>query len=155
MSSSVQSVAPVRRALTVDAPLETAFDVFTTGVSSWWPLETHSLGAKREDGVRAVSVHIEPRVGGRMYERLSDGTDGDWGEVAVWDPPDRIVIGWRLDPAGPATELDVRFTDEAGRTRVELEHRGWERLGERGPGARESYEEGWPGVLDRFRAVFR
>ena len=53
--------------------------------------------------------------------------------------------------AGPAaTEIEVTFTDEGGKTRVDLEHRGWERLGERASEARQGYDAAWERVLARY-----
>jgi hypothetical protein len=36
------------------------------------------------------------------------------------------------------------------RTRVRLEHRGWDRIGERGPAGRAGYERGWDTVLGGY-----
>jgi hypothetical protein len=52
-----------------------------------------------------------------------------------------------------ATEVEVRFRAEAGETVVELEHRAWERLGQRAAAARASYQEGWDPVLDLYVAA--
>ena len=74
---------------------------------------------------------LEPRLGGRIYERTPDGTEHDWGEVTLWDPPHRFGYLWHLRrDRADATDVEIRFlaaTDSA--TVVEIEHRGWERLG--------------------------
>jgi hypothetical protein len=44
----------------------------------------------------------------------------------------------------------VTFTADGTGTRVDLEHRGWERLGEVAAEAREEYTQGWPRVLAAF-----
>jgi len=44
---------------------------------------------------------------------------------------------------GVSTEVEVRFVPFDGCTRVELEHRGWERLGELANTARIDYDQGW------------
>jgi uncharacterized protein YndB with AHSA1/START domain len=84
----------------------------------------------------------------------ADGKEAPWGTVDVWDPPHRLVISWRVNPEAPApTEIEVRFTADGDATRVDVEHRGWERLGmERGQEARESYgsDDGWGLVLSRY-----
>jgi uncharacterized protein YndB with AHSA1/START domain len=142
----------------VEAPVERAFAVFTEGIGTWWPLESHHIGSQP-----AVAAVMEPRAGGRLYERAADGTECDWGRVRVWEPPTRLVVGWHLqddwsfdpDPA-KATEYEVRFVDEGGgRTRVELEHRGFERWGERAAEIRAMFMEpnAWSLVLDLYAAA--
>ena len=146
--------APVRKSVTVDAPIARAFDVFTAGFGRWWPA-SHSIGKSR---IR--NAVIEPRVGGRWYEIGEDGSECEWGEVLAWQPPNRVLLAWRIgidwrfDP-GLLTEVDVRFTalgDDA--TRVELEHRLLENMGEAAGTAREIFESdrGWTGLLASFRA---
>lgn len=137
---------PVRVAVSVARPLAVAFEVFTAGIARWWPLPSHSIGQ-----ARAVSCGIEPRVGGEVYEVRDDGERFPWGRVLAWDPPHRLVMSWHPGhPAEAAQEVEVRFTAEAGGTRVELEHRGWERLGTEAAAVRASYDGGWRGVLGTF-----
>jgi uncharacterized protein YndB with AHSA1/START domain len=102
-----------------------------------------------------VAVVLEDRVGGRLYERWHDGGEADWGQVLAWEPPTRLLLAWKPNPERPApTEVEVRFLAvERGRTRVELEHRGWERLGDLAAQARDSYRDGWPTVLDAYAAT--
>lgn len=158
-SMETNEIEPVRRSVTVGASVDRAFEVFTNGLGTWWPLEHHSVsvGGGEDDAAAAPpqTAVLEPRVGGRVFERLADGTEHDWGRVLVWEPPTRLVLAWQpnRDPQAP-TEVEVRFIAEAdGGTRVELEHRGWERLGADAERARESYAGGWPGVLERFAAA--
>ena len=79
-----QTTMAVRRSVTVDAPPERAFDVFTYGFSTWWPLETHHIGA-----AKAAEGIMEPRAGGRWYERDADGNECNWGYVTAFEPPHR------------------------------------------------------------------
>ena len=74
---------------------------------------------------------LQDGVGGRIYERTGDGTEHDWGEVTVWQPPERLAYLWHLGrERADATEVEIRFVAQGtGATRVEIEHRGWERLG--------------------------
>jgi uncharacterized protein YndB with AHSA1/START domain len=105
---------------------------------------------------------MEPFAGGRLYERSADGVECDWGFVSVWEPPHRVVIAWHLNPdwrfdpdPARATEAEVRFEPEGpNRTRVELEHRGFERLGDRADEVRDSVgsDGGWPELLRAFAA---
>jgi uncharacterized protein YndB with AHSA1/START domain len=140
----------IRRAVTVRRTPEEAFDLFTEGIGTWWPLESHSIGSGRE-GVTAETAVMEGREGGRLYERMSDGAEANWGTILVWDPPRRVVISWHVNPERAApTEVEVRFLAEGDGTRVELEHRGWERLGADAEEARSGYLTGWERVLGRF-----
>ena len=72
-----------------------------------------------------------------MYERAPDGQEHDWAAILVYEPPHRVVLEWKVNSAAPPTEVEVRFTQDGDGTRVELEHRGWERTrGRRGRRAR-------------------
>ncbi len=74
----------VRKSLQVDAPQAVAWRVFTEQMAAWWPLETHKIGK-----AKAIDAIIEPRVGGRWYERGDDGSTCEWGSVLAWEPPAR------------------------------------------------------------------
>ena len=153
--TTTQAAATVNRTVTVKADVRRAFDVFTDGFDTWWP-RGHHIGKKPM--VKAV---IEPRVGGRCFGREADGNECQWGTVTAWDPPNRLVIAWHINPdfqtivldPAKSSEVEVCFTPEAdGMTRVDLEHRHLERHGAgfeklrasvAGPG-------GWPGLLQVF-----
>jgi uncharacterized protein YndB with AHSA1/START domain len=139
----------IRRSVTVRAPLERAFDVFTRQMQTWWPLETHSIRAGR-DKRPPEELHLEPRAGGRFYEKTGD-EEHRWGNVLVCEPPHRIVFEWQVNPSRPATEVEVTFTALEAGTRVDLVHRGWERLAD-AEEARSGYasDDGWNRVLGRF-----
>lgn len=143
------AIAPVVRSITVDVPVERAFQIFTEGIGTWWPLEIHGVFDER-----AKTCVMEPRVGGRIYEVAVDGEEADWGTVTAIDPPSRVVWSWQPNPDRPApTEVEIVFIPQNGGTRVELTHRGWELFGDEGPDARSSYNEGWPITLERFAAA--
>jgi uncharacterized protein YndB with AHSA1/START domain len=149
-----QTTVAVRRSVTVNATPQRAFDVFTAGFSTWWPLESHHIGA-----TMATEAVIEPRAGGRWFERDADGNECDWGFVTEFEPPHRLLLAWHLtcdytfdpDPAN-ATEVEVTFTPVDGGTLVELEHRGFEKLGEPGVQLREGVggDGGWGSLLEMF-----
>jgi uncharacterized protein YndB with AHSA1/START domain len=136
---------PVRKSVTVARPAAEAFEIFSAGISSWWPLDTYSISQ-----ARAKSCAIEPRVGGEVYEVRDDGERFAWGRVLAWEPPRRFVMTWHPghDPT-TAQELEVRFVPEGGKTRVELEHRGWQKLGAQASEMREAYDGGWEAVLGK------
>jgi uncharacterized protein YndB with AHSA1/START domain len=154
MTRTIQP-APVRKSILVKVAPSRAFEVFTTRFADWWP-SSHKIGAS----AYKTSV-LEPRVGGRWCEIGEDGVACDWGEVLIWEPPARLVLAWRIgadwkyDPA-IATEVEVNFTALAdGATRVDLEHRHLERLGENAGGMREAFDSpgGWGGILERYAAA--
>ena len=150
------TVAPVRKTVRVNAGAARAFDVFTAGFTRWWPRSHHISAVPMKEAI------IEPRVGGRWYERGEDGSECEWGKVLVWEPPTRLVLAWQLSgewayDADLITELEVSFVAEGpDRTRVELEHRGMDAYGERAAEMRETFDgpNAWRGILEQFaRAV--
>lgn len=145
-------IEPIRASVTVDCVQERAFRVFTEQMDTWWPLDVHSIAVDDRDGaVKAESVVVEGKEGGRIYEVMSDGAEGSWGTILAWEPPSRLLIAWKPNTSdNPPTELEIRFTPRGGRTRVDLEHRGWERLGELAEAARSGYGDGWIPTLERY-----
>ena len=142
MRSARGTIEPIRLEVTVQRSLEDAFSVFTTRMSSWWPMQRFTFGPGRSH-----EVLMEPYIGGRFYERYTDGGEFTIGEVLAWDPPRRVVFTWRGRWAEP-TDVAVRFSSiEPLVTRVQLEHSGWERLGAEGFERRNEYANGWPAVL--------
>jgi uncharacterized protein YndB with AHSA1/START domain/uncharacterized damage-inducible protein DinB len=148
--------APVKRSVTVKASIEHAFKVFTDGFDTWWP-RSHHIG--KQPMVKAV---IETHAGGRCFGREADGNECDWGKVLTWEPPHRFVLAWQIDPnwqyepdLQKASEVEVRFTAEpGGLTRVDLEHRHFERHGEGAGKVRTGVDSagGWGGLLQTFAA---
>jgi uncharacterized protein YndB with AHSA1/START domain len=139
---------PVRRSITVRLGPADAFRLFTEGMGTWWPVERFSRAA--DEGSTVERVVFEQRAGGRIYETDSAGREGSWGTVLEWEPPRRLVMAWKPnDEDRQPTEVEVVFTQQDdGATRVDLEHRKWEILGDRASEARRSYESGWPLVFD-------
>ena len=84
-AAGTQVIAPVRYAVTVPLPADRAFALFTKGYNSWWP--GHHIGT-----AEMAEAVLEPRVGGRYYERGVDGSECEWGTVLACDPPRRIVV---------------------------------------------------------------
>jgi uncharacterized protein YndB with AHSA1/START domain len=139
---------PVRKSVRVPKPVNEAFELFTAGLGRWWPLASHSVGQER-----ARTCAIEPRLGGEVYEVRDDGERCPWGRILAWEPPRRFVMTWhpgRNPDSGQ--ELEVRFIAEPAGTRVELEHRGWQKLGAEAKETRESYDSdrGWKTALGRY-----
>ncbi len=136
---------PIRLSAMVRRTAAEAFRLFTDGIGEWWPSHLgYSYG-----GGRLKELRLEPVVGGRFYERYTDGEEFEVGRVIACEPPRRIVFTWQGRWAEP-TEVEVRFTPEGSTTRVDLEHRGWERLGASAEQSRTSYLNGWPTVLQHY-----
>ena len=143
----------VRKVLSVKAPPDVAWRVFTEKMGAWWPLDNYKIGK-----AKAVDAVIEPREGGRWYERGDDGTSCDWGRVLAWEPPSRLVLSWDIsadwqpDP-NLKTEIEIRFIPEGqDGTRVELEHRHLDRYGARRDEMRRIFDTSgdWGRLLQMF-----
>jgi len=148
-----QSVTvPVRKTVTVPTSQARAFAIFTTEFDSWW-YPSHHIGAEPYE-----SVTIEPRVGGRWFERDANRNECDWGRVLEWEPPTRIVLAWQLThefkyDADFQTEVEIRFIAvDANTTRVELEHRGLDAFGDYADQMREGLGSGggWGLLITRY-----
>jgi hypothetical protein len=146
-------VAPVRKQLVVKASQTRAFAVFTSQMSSWWPATHSILKSPLKECV------VEPRPGGRWYTVGEDGSSCQTGYVIAWQPPQALVLAWqinaewRYDPE-LVTEVEVKFIAESDHTtRIELEHRYLERMGNKAAEARSAVDSpgGWGAILESFR----
>jgi uncharacterized protein YndB with AHSA1/START domain len=151
MTASNQEIA-VHCSVAVPLTRERAFELFTARMGAFWPAE-HSIGS-----AKIADVVVEPHVGGRWYERGVDDSECDWGRVAAWEPPERVVllwqigVNWTMDPT-LETDVEVTFTEEGpGRTRIDLTHRNLERYGDQAETMRAVFDspDGWTGTLSRF-----
>jgi uncharacterized protein YndB with AHSA1/START domain len=144
-------IEPLRMSFEVECPAAHAFDVWTKKIARWWPAD-HSVSG--EDGLQVV---LEGRAGGRIFERTATGVEFEWGEVTVWEPPTRLAYLWHLRAdRADATEVEITFVDQGNSTtRVEIEHRGWERLGAQGQGWRDANLGGWNTLLPHFITATR
>ena len=142
----------VRHSITVAAPQEKAFAVFTEGFDRWWP-RSHKIGPEALE--QAV---LEGHEGGRWYERDTDGSECEWGKVLVWEPPSRLVLAWQITgewayDADLLTEVEVTFVaDGPNRTVVEVQHRGLEAYGDQEDEMRRQFNSpgGWSSLLEAF-----
>ena len=154
---SQTAATAVRHTVVVRAPIERAFRVFTEDFGSFKPPEHNLMSVPIEATV------FEPRVGGYLYDRGTDGTECSWARVLAYDPPNRVVFSWDIGPTWQiesdptrTSEVEVRFIAEDGdRTRVELEHRNLDRHGDGWESVRDGIDaaDGWPLYLQRFAAV--
>ena len=153
--SRMITVAPVRKTVVVNATQQRAFDVFTGNMSRWWPATHTILKSPLKQTI------LEPRTGGRWYQIGEDGSECGTGHVLAWEPPSRVLLAWRINAEWQydpdlTTEVEVKFIAEgANKTRVELEHRHLERMGEKGETARAQVDSpgGWGAILESFKHV--
>jgi uncharacterized protein YndB with AHSA1/START domain len=151
MNRTIQ-IAPVRKSVVVDGTPAEAFEFFTAKIDRWWPKE-HHIGQ-----TPVVESLLEPFVGGRWYSKHEGGEEAVVGHVVVWQPAERLVVTWEISgewKSEPrvelASEVEVRFIAESGaRTRVELEHRGFERMEQGGQAMRDGVDNGWPAILEMY-----
>ena len=149
--SGIITPAPIRKSIRVDVAPARAFKIFTTGMARWW-LKTHTINPTKSP---IKEIALEPRAGGRWFERGEDGSECNWGKVLAWEPPTRLLLAWQIngrwqfDPA-LITEVDIRFTPDGNGTRVELEHRKLEALGDQAEAMAQAFTGGWGVLLDSF-----
>ena len=138
---STETTEAIRKSVLVDVEPERAFALFTDGIATWWPTKTHSFG-----GDAVQNVVFEREEGGGVYEVTADGR-AEWGRVVALEPPHRFVLEWLIGRCS-GTEVEVTFAPEGSGTRVDLEHRGWERIED--AAERDGYASGWDVVLAPF-----
>lgn len=141
-------IEPIEISFTVPCTAAHAFEVWTGRTSSWWP-SSHSVSQDPD-----LTVTIEPHVGGRIVERTPDGEEHDWGEVTRWDPPTSFAYRWHLrQDRDDATDVSIEFVEAGDGAEVRITHRGWERLGAKGPDLQQRNRQGWAGLLTHFQAA--
>lgn len=118
-----------RATVLVAVPPEVAFQVFTEEIDQWW---RRGLKYRVAGGNRGF-IHLEPRLGGRLYESFEvKGTARvfETGTVTVWEPPSRLAFEWRGANFAPGerTEVEVLFAPSPSGTTVTVTHRGWASL---------------------------
>jgi uncharacterized protein YndB with AHSA1/START domain len=147
----------VRRTVTVPVAPAQAFALFTERLGDFKPPEHNLLS------VPIAETVLEPRVGGSIIDRGTDGSECRWARVLTFDPPSRLVFSWNIGPTWQietdperVSEVEVRFVAEGtASTRVELEHRHLDRHGPGWDSVRDGVanDQGWPLYLDRFAAL--
>ena len=151
-----ETMEAVTASVLVPLPPEAAFELFTDRFGEWWPKDSHHIA-----DADAADVFLEPREGGRWYERSEDGEECDWGTVLEVDRPHRILLAWQLTPEWKfdpdrqnATQVEISFDAEEDRaTRVTLVHSGFEVHGEAGAAMRESVggDGGWAQLMGLYK----
>jgi hypothetical protein len=142
-------IEPISLSFEVACSVDRAFQVWAGQISDWWPAD-HTVSGEAD-----LTVILEGRPGGRIFERRASGIEHDWGAVTIWEPPSRLGYTWHLNrDRSDATDVEIRFlAQSADVTRVEIEHRGWERLGTDGQGWRDRNRGGWATLLPHYIAA--
>jgi hypothetical protein len=139
--------APLKISFEVDCSAEHAFSVWTSRIDTWWPSD-HTVTGKPD------LVVLQGGVGGRIFERTAEGIEHDWGVVTLWEPPTKLGYLWHLGAdRTTATEVEIRFVAQGDTsTQIEIEHRGWERLGSAANQWRDRNQAGWDTLVPHFVA---
>jgi uncharacterized protein YndB with AHSA1/START domain len=149
MTPASVSIEPVRKTVTVACTPEEAFRYFTADFSMWWPAASHSVTAyASEFRDTPAFVVLEPRIGGRIFERTRSGEEHLWGRLLAWEPP--ALVAFSFHPGRDEREaqrVDVTFSPVPEGARVVLIHSGWENLNANAQNARDSYNQGWEPVF--------
>lgn len=118
-----------RVSVLVRVPCDEAFRIFTEEIDQWW-----RRGPKfRVAGMRSGIIHLEPRVGGRLFESFETNAGErvvETGRVTVWEPPSRLCFDWRAANFAPheSTQVEVAFEPSPSGTLVTVTHRGWSKI---------------------------
>lgn len=115
-----------RASVLVQVPPEEAFRIFTEEIDQWWRRGLRYRVSGKGRGI----LHLEPHVGGRLFESIESkgGTRVvESGRVTAWEPPSRLVFEWRAVNFAPgeATEVEITFDPSPSGTMVTVTHRGW------------------------------
>jgi len=137
---------PLMFSFEIACPQERAFDLWANRIETWWPSD-HTVSG-RDD----VTVVLESGVGGRIFERTSEGLEHVWGEVTAWEPPRTLSYLWHIgSDRSDATSVTISFLPRgSAETTVLIEHDGWERLGARGEERRNRNSAGWQSLVVHY-----
>ena len=111
-------------ALRVPASPQRAFEAFTEEIGAWWKPNGMFNFTPRSPGV----LTFETGPDGRLVETLANGKVFEVGRIRAWEPPSRLVFGWRQAAFAPGqdTEVEVTFEPVGAETRVTVVHTGWD-----------------------------
>jgi hypothetical protein len=137
------TLEPIVHVLPLRCSPAAAFDAYAR-IGDWWHPDYTS------DAATLATVIIEPRVGGRVFERHRDGHVVEWGRVTLWARPRVLAYTTHLaHPPQTPSEILVMFEAAANGCTVRFEHGGWTAVNVE---QRAKFCE-WPLLLRRFAAL--
>ncbi|PHZ86442.1 SRPBCC domain-containing protein [Paremcibacter congregatus] len=151
MTEIANDIDPILKSVVIDKSPDAVFRFFVDHMSEWWPLEESCDATDNKPLARIV---FPREIGQEIRGEYADGTGFVIGRLRHFEEPRRILFTWHWgwEPT-EATEVEVSFTAEGSATRLDLVHRGWEKLGARGPKERRDHEGGWDLIIgELFRA---
>jgi len=134
----------IRKSLWLELAPDAAFRLFCEDIGEWWP-RGFAEGSK---------LVLAGRVGGRLFERRTDGTEYEIGRVTAYEPPSVVAFTWKAPSWSRSTQVEIRLKQERNGTRLELEHGGWEtdpKINE----YKDNYDTGWETILEQYQAAVR
>ena len=128
--------------LTIRAPKERVWKALVQDADAWFV---------RDDGPgpSGKTFHVEPRVGGLMYEDWGDGNGLLWGHVVLCNAPHALHVAGDCSPqwGGPNRGIMIwELSESDGTTTVRFEHALHGSVSE---ATRASYERGWKIQLEQ------
>ena len=135
-------VAHVEMEVMIQAPVARVWTAFIRETTHWWPAEFYS-------GAQTKGFHIEPKLGGRVYEDWGGDNGLVWGNVVGLDAPNSLSAVGCLFPAwgGPAMYiLQFTFTSSGKGTILKVSDTSFGRLAD---GKLASTRDGWVFLIEK------
>jgi uncharacterized protein YndB with AHSA1/START domain len=151
-----EALSDVTKSVTVPVPPAEAFRIYTQFPGEWLPREHTFLPDPQV-------VAMEPRAGGRFYERGADGTEVTRGTITQWDPPGRLTVTWRIGPGWQPAADDERASvivvefrpDGTSATEMVVTYTHLERHGEMASVIRSAIDSPEANTLQRYAEVVK
>lgn len=132
----------------INAPREKVWQAITADTSSWWPRDFYV-------DPDAKSFHIEPRIGGHMFEDWGDGEGAIWATVTLVKKNEKLRLSSEVWPeyGGPARTIQCYDLSDAdgGFTRLRFTDTMYGRILE---SSMASLNEGWNYLMGRALKEF-
>jgi uncharacterized protein YndB with AHSA1/START domain len=146
----------VSKSVTVPVRAAEAFRIYTERPGEWLPPEHTFIK-------NPLAVVMEPRAGGRFYERGADGQELTRGTITEWDPPARLAVTWRIGPGwrpvfddSGASVIVVEFRPAgADATEVTVTYTHLERHGQMADVIRSAIDNPGADTLSRYAEVVK
>lgn len=142
---------PIQKSVDVPLSPADAFELFTTKMDTWWPLDQKGV-ALGKGLAPSTTIRVDGREGGQVVEIMANDEEAVWGEILEWSPGERFRMTWRPGKAADMpTEVSVTFVPLGNGCRVELTHSGFEAY-ETGATSRANYADGWEALMGTIYA---